>query len=98
MINQRKKAQEIIGGVLRRVPISPMGELKLPKELLQQLQFNIEKTRDAVLGIVSQEVSRMASNMDTQRVLEQILRNNRIKISAEITFEPKQKKRGKRNG
>ncbi len=96
-MKRRQKTQGILGEVLKRMPMSQMGELKLPKEILHQIQFNIEKTRDSILGIISNEVSRVASTIDAQRVLEEVLQNHRIRFSAEIVFEPKNnKRRGKR--
>jgi hypothetical protein len=96
-MKNRTKTKGIFSEVLKRVSITPGMELKLPKEILQAIQLNIEKTRDSVLSILSKEISRVVATIDTQSVLEEILRNHSIKIQAEIILEPKnKKKRGKR--
>lgn len=84
------KLQGLLAEVLRKVPLSG-ADLNLPKELLQNVQGNLGKSRKTILDIVSREVTRVAAKVDAQKVLEEILRNNRIKIQAEIILEPKKK-------
>jgi ribosomal protein RSM22 (predicted rRNA methylase) len=89
------RIQEILGDVMRRLPLSQgMSDITLPKELLGALQANIEKSRAGVMNVLSREITKVVSRVDAQTVLEEILRNNRIKIQAEIILEPKLKKRG----
>lgn len=92
------RIQEILADVLRRVPLtSNMGEIKLPQELMLALQANIEKSRTSILNVLSREITKVLSRIDAQSVIEELLRNNRVKIQAEIILEPKEKKRrGKR--
>lgn len=97
-MGKRQKAQDrlqdILGEVVRLV--SPaVAERGLPKELMTALLASIEKGRDGLLRTLSQEITRLSSRVDIQRLIEEILRNHKIRV--EIHLEPKpKKKRGTR--
>ncbi len=50
---------------------------------------NVEKARMGVLNTFSAEVSKMLAGVDIQKIADEIAKNYKIKINAEIRFEPK---------
>jgi hypothetical protein len=78
----RAHAEDLIGDLLKRLPVTAVGELKLPKDMRSLIQGNLDRW-----------LSNALSRLDVNRVLEDLLSDYRIKISAELTFEPKKGKK-----
>ncbi len=81
----RASAGDLLGDLMRRISVSGVGELKVPRDVVSLLQVNFDKLLSSAL-----------SRLDVNRVLEDVLRDYRIKISAEVTFEPKNHKAKKK--
>ena len=77
---RQDKLQDLVGDVLRP---------RLPKEIVEGIMANVEKARMGVLNTFSAEVSKMLAGVDIQKIADEIAKNYKIKINAEIRFEPK---------
>lgn len=83
---KRERLQVRVGDLLRRVTLST-GEMIIPKEVVTYLEENIDKIRKETVDTVTKELGRRLIDLAT---------NHNIKFSAEISFEPKGKKRNGR--
>lgn len=84
---RQEKIQDFVGDVLRP---------RLPKEIVEGVLSNVEKVRQGVLNSFSTEVSKMVSRLDVQKLTEELAKNYKVKINAEISFEPRDSRGKKR--
>ena len=94
----RKSAQEVIGDVLRKVPLGGVGELRVPGDIRKVIVSNVENLRESALQIFANEVSRVLSKIDTQHIVDQVLNNYTLRVEAKLELVPKRraKKKGKK--
>lgn len=85
----RRSAQDILGDVLRKVPLSGVAELNVPKEIRKAVVANIENLRNGVLDVFAVEISRVLSKLDVQKLTDEVLKNYTLKIEAKIELQPK---------
>lgn len=85
----RRSAQDIIGEVLRKMPLSGVAELNVPKEIRKAVVANIENLRNGVLDVFAVEISRVLSKLDVQKLTDEVLKNYTLKIEANIELKPK---------
>lgn len=93
----QRGAQGLIGDVLRKVPISGVGEIKVPSDVRRVLFSNIEKMRESALDIFAKEVARVLSQVDFQKILKDAVDNYTVKIEAKVKLEPKGVRASKRD-
>lgn len=91
----RRSAQDIIGEVLRKVPLSGVAELNVPKEIRKALVANIENLRNGVLDVFAVEISRVLSKLDAQKLADEVFKNYVLKVEAKIELQPKNRARSK---
>ena len=91
----QEKIQDVISDVFRKVP-KAAGEMKLPKEVVSSLLMNLENIRSGLLGVLSKEVELLFSNVDVEKLILELTKNYKIKINAEVKFEPKEKPKRKK--
>lgn len=83
---ERRSAQEMIGDVLRKVPLGGVVT-------------NVENLREGALAIFAKEVSRVLSKVDFQRLVDHVLKGYSLRIEAKVDLVPKGrsgKKKGKK--
>ena len=85
----RQSAQGLLGDVLRKVPLSGVGEIRVPSDLRRALVANIEKMRESALDVFSNEVSKVLSRVDVQHIVDDVLRNYTLRLEARIDLVPK---------
>ena len=85
------KKQGSFVDVFRKGAFSGVTELRMPKEIRRALLANIENIREGALEIFAQEVSRVLSKVDFQRVVNDVLQNYTLNLEARITLSPKKK-------
>lgn len=94
-----RSAQEMIGGVLRKVPLAGVGEIRLPSDIRRIIVSNVENLRENALAIFAKEVSRVLSKVDTQHIVDQVLKNYSLRVEARLDLVPKSrspKKKGRK--
>ena len=67
-------------------------ELKLPKDALGTLIKGIAKSKEEIVARVGTEFSKLVEKIDLVDEMTKFLRENKIKISAEIEFSKKESK------
>lgn len=72
-----------VGDLLRRVTLST-GEMIIPKEVVTYLEENMDKIRKETVDTVTKELGKRLTELAT---------NHTIRFSAQISFEPKTRKR-----
>lgn len=94
----RKSAQEVIGDVLRKVPLGGVGEIRVPGDIRKIIVANVENLRESALQIFANEVSRVLNKIDTQHIVDQVLNNYTLRVEAKLELVPKRraKKKGKK--
>lgn len=86
----RKRLQDsILGDVLRKVPITGVGEIRVPSDLRRVLVKNIENLRENALDIFAKEISKVLSKLDVQRIVDDVVRNYSLRLEARIDLVPK---------
>lgn len=68
---------------------SYLGELKLPKEVLQLILQSAQKSKDDITQKVSKEVVGIFQKIDWVKELSKFAENHKFKISAEIEIQKK---------
>lgn len=68
-----------------------LGELKLPKEILNSLLQGAAKTKDEVTGRVMGEVLTLVQKIDFVKEFSKFAEDHKFKISAEIEITKKDK-------
>ncbi|MGZ3713003.1 MAG: hypothetical protein ACXVBE_14660, partial [Bdellovibrionota bacterium] len=82
----RRSAQEMIGEVLRKVPLGGVVS-------------NVESLRENILAIFAHEISRVLSKVDLQRLTDHVIKHYSLRVEARIDLVPKNrsvKKKGKK--
>lgn len=72
-------------------------ELKLPKDALGTLVKGIAKSKEEIVTRVGTEFSKLVEKIDLVEEMTKFLRENKIKISAEIEFSKKEKNKSEKN-
>lgn len=85
-----------LSDVLKKMPLGTMGDLGLPKEVMSALLANIEKARQSAQDVFAHEIAKVLSKVDFQNMLDDVVKNYKIKLSAEIELEPKRKNKRKK--
>ena len=66
-------------------------DLKLPKDAIGTLVKGIAKSKEEIVTRVGTEFSKLVEKIDLVEEMTKFLRENKIKISAEIEFSKKEK-------
>ncbi len=69
-----------------------VGDLPLPKELVQGLINNAKNTRDDFITSVKTELKERLERIDVSKEIDRILENYDVEVNAKIKFSPKKKK------
>ncbi len=96
--NIRRGAQDFLGDVLRRVPLTGVGEIRVPSDLKRVLIQNIENMRENALEVFAKEISKVLAKVDIQHILDDVLKNYSLRVEAKVDLVPKTKKSGARKG
>lgn len=70
---------------------SYLGDLKIPKEILNTILSAAGKGKDEIVGVVSKEISGLISKVDWVKELSKFAEEHKFKISAEIEVISKKK-------
>ncbi len=68
-----------------------LQDLKLPKDALGSLIKGVAKSKEEIVMRVGSEFSKLVEKIDLVEEMTKFLRENKIKISAEIEFSKKEK-------
>ena len=68
-------------------PRGPLGDLRLPKEVIQFILSQTDRTRRDVGRIAAKELHRLLRNVDLGGELRRSLLGIRVRVRAEVTFE-----------
>lgn len=85
----QKGAAGIWGGVLRKVPLQGVAEIRVPSDIRRVLVSNIENLRENALDIFAKEISKVLSKVDFQSIIDDVLKNYTLKIEAKVELHPK---------
>ena len=85
----RKGAQDLLGDVLRKVPLPGGGEIPLPGDIRRVLVHNIEKVRESAVDIFAKEISKVLAKIDVHNIIEDVAKNYSLRIEARIDLSPK---------
>jgi hypothetical protein len=85
----RKGAQGLLGDVLRKVPLSGVGEIRVPSDIRRVLVQNIEKVRESAVDVFAKEISKVLAKIDVHNIVEDVLQNYSLRIEARIDLTPK---------
>ena len=69
-----------------------LSEMKVPKDLLEGLLSNANKTKEDFFESISKEVARVLEKVNLTDEMKQFLQENEIEIQAKVKFHPKDKK------
>lgn len=69
-----------------------LQDLKLPKDAIGSLIKGVSKSKEEIVTRVGHEFSKLVEKIDLVEEMSKFLRENKIKISAEIEFSKKDKK------
>ena len=94
----QKRAEGLIGDVLRKVPLGGVGEIRVPGDLRRVIVKNVEGLRESALAIFAKEISRVVSKVDVQHILDDVLKNYSLRLEARIDFQPKRKGAARKKG
>jgi hypothetical protein len=64
-------------------------DAKMPRDIARTITSNASKGKDELYGFVARELTEFLNKMDLSEELERLVRNNKVRISAEIEFLPK---------
>ena len=68
-----------------------LGELKLPKEILQMIIESANKSKEDISNKVSKEIVGIVQKIDFVKEFSKFAEDHKFKISAEIEIEKKKK-------
>ena len=68
-----------------------LQDLKLPKDAIGSLIKGVTKSKEEIVARVGNEFSKLVEKIDLIEEMTKFLRENKIKISAEIEFSKKDK-------
>lgn len=86
---KRLRTGGIFGDVLRKVPLTGVGEIRVPSDVKKILVRNIENLRESALDIFAKEISKVLAKIDVQHILDDVLRNYTLRIEARVDLLPK---------
>jgi len=69
-----------------------LAELKLPKEILQSLLQNAQKSKEEITAKVSNEAIKMLTKVDWAKVASKFLEDHKVSINMELNFQRKSAK------
>lgn len=69
-----------------------LKDVKIPKDALGSVLKGATKTKEEIVGKIGSEFSKLIEKIDIVEELTKFLRENKIKVSAEIEFSKKDKK------
>lgn len=81
----RASASDLLSEIVKRVSVSSVGELRVPGDVLSILQTNLDKF-----------LSKVVSKIDVNSLLDDLARDYKIRISAEVILEPKKSRATKK--
>jgi hypothetical protein len=84
----QKGAHTFLGDVLRKVPISGVGEIRVPSDVRRVIVRNIENLRESALDIFAKEISKVLAKLD----VDDLLNNYTIRLEARVDLVPKRRK------
>ena len=86
----RKGAQDLIGDVLRKVPLGGVSELRRPPlDIRKVLVANIENLRENAVDVFAKEISKVLAKIDVHGIVEDVLKNYSLRLEARIDLVPK---------
>lgn len=97
--SEKKASGGIWGGVLRKVPLQGVAEIRVPSDVRRVLVSNIENLRENALEVFAREISKVLSKVDFQQIVDNTVKNYTLRIDAKIDLVPKgksQKSKGKK--
>jgi hypothetical protein len=68
-----------------------LGEIKLPKEMMNTILSSASKTKEDIAAKVGKELSQLISKVDIVKETARFLETHKMKISAEIEFTKRDK-------
>lgn len=69
-----------------------LQDIKVPKDALGTVLKGVTKSKEEIISRVGNEFSKLVEKIDLVEELTKFLRENKIKVSAEIEFSKKDKK------
>lgn len=69
-----------------------LQDIKIPKDALGSLLKGVSKSKEEIVVRVGNEFSKLVEKIDLVEEMTKFLRENKIKVSAEIEFIKRQKK------
>jgi len=66
-----------------------LGDIKLPKEILEALLASASKSKEEITGRVAKEINGIISKIDWVQELSKFAETHKFKIKAEIEIEKK---------
>jgi len=97
---KRLRSGGIFGDVFRKVPLTGVGEIRVPSDVKRILVRNIENLRESALDIFAKEISKVLAKIDVQHILDDVLRNYTLRVEARVDLLPKSRvkpvKKGKK--
>jgi hypothetical protein len=68
-----------------------LKEVKMPKDALGNVMKSVGKSKEEIIGKIGSEFTKLIEKIDVVDELTKFLRENKIKVSAEIEFFKKDK-------
>lgn len=68
-----------------------LQDVKLPKDALGSVLKGVSKSKEEIVGRIGNEFSKLIEKIDVVEEVTKFLRENKIKVSAEIEFSKKDK-------
>ncbi len=87
----RRRAEGLIGDVLRKVPLSGVAEMRLPNDIRRVLVQNIEKVRESAVDVFAKEISKVLAKIDVHGIVDDVLKSYSLRIEARIDLTPKER-------
>lgn len=72
-----------------------LQDVKIPKDAIGTVLKTVTKSKEEIVGKIGSEFSKLIEKIDVVDELTKFLRDNKIKVSAEIEFSKKDKKDNK---
>ena len=69
-----------------------LQDVKVPKDAIGTVMKGVSKSKEEIVGRIGSEFTKLIEKIDVVDELTKFLRENKIKVSAEIEFSKKEKK------
>lgn len=69
-----------------------LQDVKMPKDAIGTVLKGVTKSKEEIVGRIGSEFTKLIEKIDVVEELTKFLRENKIKVSAEIEFSKKDKK------